>query len=219
MPPKRLDARVSQQEVRSLYDRLSRSYDVWGRLAESKARARAIDLASIQDGESLLEVAVGTGLAFIELAGRNRKGSNVGIDLSPGMLAKAQARMRDLGHENYSLAIGSAFALDVESESVDLLVNNYMFDLIPFADMDRILAEFHRVLKPTGRLILVNMAENDGMGARIYSWIYRLSPKAIGGCRGVSLSGQLETSGFHVVTREIHRQFLFPSEVIYARRA
>jgi len=213
-PP--LDARVSQEDVPALYDKLSRSYDLWGRIAEAKARTRAIELAAIRDGDSLLEVAVGTGLAFFELVRRNPGGRNVGIDLSPGMLAKARARMEDVGHDNYTLAIGSAFDLAVQTGSVDLLINNYMFDLIPFADMDRILVEFRRVLKAAGRLVLVNMTEVEGLGARIYGWIYRLSPKAIGGCRGVNLSDRLERTGFQVRTREVYRQFLFPSEVMVA---
>jgi len=216
MTNRELDARVSQKDVPSLYDRLSGLYDLWGRLAESQARARAIELASIQDGESLLEVAVGTGLAFFEIAKRNPNGSNCGIDLSPGMLAKARSRMQRLGHESYSLSIGSAFELPVETSSVDLLVNSYMFDLIPFGDMDRILQEFRRVLRPSGRLILVNMTEAERAAARIYSWIYRLSPKAIGGCRGVRLADRLERIGFRVEIREYHQQFLFPSEVIRA---
>ncbi len=41
----------------------------------------------------------------------------------------------------------------------DLLVNNYMFDLIAFDDIDAILEEFKRVLKNGGKLILVNMTE------------------------------------------------------------
>ena len=44
-----LDALVSQEEIRPLYDRFSSMYDVWGRLAESRARARAVELASIED--------------------------------------------------------------------------------------------------------------------------------------------------------------------------
>jgi ubiquinone/menaquinone biosynthesis C-methylase UbiE len=59
-----LDARVSQNQINAVYDRIAPIYDVWGKLTESRARNRAIELAEIKDGESILEVAVGTGLAF-----------------------------------------------------------------------------------------------------------------------------------------------------------
>ncbi len=211
-----LDALVSQEEIRPLYDRLSSMYDVWGRLAESRARARAIELAAIKDGQAILEVAVGTGLAFFELVRRNPSGTNRGIDLSPGMLARATKRMAAVGHDNYSLALGDAFGLDIKDDSIDTLVNNYMFDLIPYADMGRILAEFRRVLKPGGRLVLVNMTKSERLGPRIYARLYRMSPRTLGGCRGIELGDRLEQHGFRVEIREVYQQFLFPSEVILA---
>ena len=73
---------------------------------------------------------MGTGAAFVELVRRNLTGKNIGIDLSPKMLAKAKKRLQAFSDNSYSLDIGSAFALPVESGSIDLLMNNYMFDLI-----------------------------------------------------------------------------------------
>ncbi|ACM20425.1 SAM-dependent methyltransferase, type 11 [Geotalea daltonii FRC-32] len=212
-----LDARVPQEEIAPLYDRVSGIYDIWGRLAESHARRRAIDLAAIRDGETVLEVAVGTGLAFLEIVKRNPHGRNMGIDLSQGMLSRARKRLAQVRGGNYEFSTGSAFHLQAENDSVDLLVNNYMFDLIPYEDMDKILAEFRRVLKKEGRLVLVNMTRGERFGSRLYETLYRLSPRAMGGCRGVCLSDKLREHGFFVVVREYHQQMLFPSEVILAR--
>jgi ubiquinone/menaquinone biosynthesis C-methylase UbiE len=123
-----LDAKISQEQIGFVYDKLSGIYDIWGRLTESRARSRAIELASITDGENILEVAVGTGLAFYEIVKRNPHGNNIGIDLSKGMLEKAKHRMKKMPGANYRLTVGTAFDLPTESESVDVLVNNYMFD-------------------------------------------------------------------------------------------
>jgi ubiquinone/menaquinone biosynthesis C-methylase UbiE len=187
-------------------------------LTESRARDRAIELARIEDGQNILEVAVGTGLAFYEIVKRNPHGHNVGIDLSTGMLEKAKDRMKNLAGANFSLAIGTAFKLPAQAESVDLLVNNYMFDLITYADMDRVLAEFRRVLKATGKLILVNMTNGETLGSKLYDFIYKLSPKTMGGCRGVRLADRVKQHGFAVEVREYHQQMLFPSEVILAHK-
>jgi demethylmenaquinone methyltransferase / 2-methoxy-6-polyprenyl-1,4-benzoquinol methylase len=213
-----LDARVSQKDVRTLYDSLSGIYDVWGTLAESRARNRAIELADIRDGQNILEVAVGTGLAFYEIVKRNRKGQNLGIDISPGMLAKARKRLGKLSQANYELGLGNAFHLPAEDQKFDLLMNNYMFDLIPFDEMDDILAEFKRVLKNGGKLVLVNMTKGERFGSGLYDLVFRLSPKSMGGCRGIRLSERLMDHGFKVETREYHQQLLFPSEVIVARK-
>jgi len=96
----KLDARISQIEIGRVYDKLAGIYDIWGKLTESRARNRAIELADIQDGQNILEVAVGTGLAFFEIAKRNPNGRNIGIDLSIGMLEKAKHRLKKLPHTN-----------------------------------------------------------------------------------------------------------------------
>jgi ubiquinone/menaquinone biosynthesis C-methylase UbiE len=213
---KALDARISQNKIGSVYDKISPIYDIWGKLAESHARNRAIELAGIKDGQTILEVAVGTGLAFYEIVKRNPSGINAGIDLSQGMLEKAKKRVSQLSEANYSLDIGSAFDLSIEDESIDTIINNYMFDLIPFEDMDKIIMEFRRVLKKDGKLILVNMTEGECLGSKIYDFIYNISPKSMGGCRGVKLAHKLQQQGFRVELREYFQQMLFPSEVILA---
>ncbi len=213
-----LDARVSQKDVAGVYDALSPMYNLWGRLTESRARDRAIELAELKDGQDVLEVAVGTGLAFHEIVKKNPTGRNVGIDLSEGMLTKASKRLQGLKGTSYELKTGSALRLEEEDASFDLLMNNYMFDLMAFEEMDNVLHEFKRVLRKGGKLVLVNMTVGEKFGTDIYTWIYRMSPKLMGGCRGIQLSEKLKVHGFKVQLREYYQQLLFPSEVILATK-
>ena len=213
----KVDAKVTQAEIPGVYDSLSRFYDIWSNMAESKARTRAIELADVSDGQDVMEVAVGTGLAFIEIVKKNPNGINIGVDISQGMLQKAQKRLGGLTNARYELKIGNAFNLEEENEQFDLIMNSYMFDLISYAEMDAVIKEFKRVLKPGGKLVLVNMTEGEKFGSRIYSLIYRISPKAFGGCRGVMLAEKLQEHGFDVKLREYHQQLLFPSEVILSK--
>jgi ubiquinone/menaquinone biosynthesis C-methylase UbiE len=212
----KIDARVSQDEIGHLYDKLAKIYDLWGTLTESRARNRAIELADIHDGQNVLEVAVGTGLAFYEIVKSNPKGSNIGIDLSRGMLEKAEKRLRKIADAHYVLRVGTAFKLDLADESIDVLINNYMFDLISFQNMDKVLVEFRRVLRKGGKLVLVSMTKGERFGSGLYDLIYRVSPKTMGGCRGVQLSDKLRQHDFSVESREYYQQLLFPSEVILA---
>lgn len=215
---KALEAKISQDNIGAVYDKIAPIYDIWGKLTESRARNRAIELAEIKNGQNILEVAVGTGLAFYEIVKRNPNGTNLGIDLSPGMLGKARQRLNKLSKINCSLNQGTAFNLNIGDEAIDTLVNNYMFDLIPFEDMDKILLEFKRVLKKNGRLVLVNMTEGERFGSKLYDLLYNISPKTMGGCRGVRLTERLKQQGFKVEVREYHQQLFFPSEVILAFR-
>ena len=120
-----------------------------------------------------------------DLIKRNPNGSNVGIDISKGMLAKAKSRLSKQPNRNYSLEIGSAFDIKMDNHSVDTLINNYMFDLIPFDQMGSIIDEFARVLKPGGKLVLVNMTKGERYGSGLYERIYQMSPSLMGECQGV----------------------------------
>jgi ubiquinone/menaquinone biosynthesis C-methylase UbiE len=57
---------------------------------ESKARQRALEIAKIQNGEKILEVALGTGLNFVEILKRNPNGWVDGIDVSTKMVERAR---------------------------------------------------------------------------------------------------------------------------------
>lgn len=213
---KPLKARLSRSDAARLYDGLAKVYDLWGRLTESRAQRRALELARIRNGQCVLDMAVGTGLAFEQVVRKNPDGRNVGIDISRGMLARAQQRLRRAGLGNHELRMGSADAIEEKDHSVDVLLNCYMFDLLPETEWPVVLAEYRRVLKPGGMLVLVNMTFGESFGSGIYEAIYRLSPSLIGGCRGVQFAPVLERNGFTVKSREYFEQMLFPSEVILA---
>lgn len=211
-----LEARIRKDEVSGLYRKIAPVYDLWARLTETRARDRCLKLASIQDGESILEVAVGTGLAFEKILKANPSGRNEGIDLSQAMLDRARKRAANSGSSNYRLSIGDAYALDFPGHEFDVLFNNYMFDLLPETDFPAVLNEFKRVLRPGGRLVLVNMTRGEHPYNRIWERIYSINPAWLGGCRGIQMLPLVERCGFVNATREFVSQMSFPSEVIRA---
>jgi ubiquinone/menaquinone biosynthesis C-methylase UbiE len=208
---------LTKVEVVEVYGRTAPFYDLWGRLTETRVRQRALELARVRDGEAVLEVAVGTGLAFAELLRRNPNGSNEGIDLTEAMLAKAREKAERSSAKNWRLRVGEAYHLDFASATFDLLLNCYMFDLLPEADFGPVLGEFHRVLRPGGRLVLVNLAPGDGVISWLWSHVHRIKPAWLGGCRGVRMAGDVRDAGFKIETSERVSQFGVPSEVIVAR--
>jgi ubiquinone/menaquinone biosynthesis C-methylase UbiE len=209
-------AKLSKPEVIKVYSQNAPVYDIWGILTESKARKRSLALARIRDGELILEVAVGTGLTFHEILKANPHGHNTGIDLTPAILEKARRRAAQSGLNNYDLSHGDAYNLQYPDQQFDLLVNNYMFDLLPEEDFITVLTEFKRVLKPGGRLVLINMTKGIHFYQRFWEAVYHLNPKWLGGCRGVLLSPALKAAGFEHIHRETVSQLGFPSEIIIA---
>jgi ubiquinone/menaquinone biosynthesis C-methylase UbiE len=209
-------AKLDKPEVVAVYSKMAFFYNVWGSLTESRAREKAILRAGIQDGQAVLEVAVGTGLTFFEILKANPNGENVGIDLTPAMLEKARLQAAKSGAVNYQLTTGDAYALQFPDQHFDLVMNNYMFDLLPEQDFLTVLAEFKRVLKPGGRLVLVNMTRGEHFYQQIWEGVYKLNPRWLGGCRGVLLGTTLKVAGFRNIEREMISQFGFPSEIISA---
>ncbi len=88
-----LEARSTHDEIVRKYNRIASIYDLFGILMESKARQRALDIAAIENGEKILEVALGTGLNFVEILKRNPRGWVEGIDVSMKMLKRARKRI------------------------------------------------------------------------------------------------------------------------------
>ncbi len=209
---------LSKAEIRAHYQDMAPRYDFWGWLTESKARARCLELADINDGETVLEVAVGTGLAFQEILRHNPSGLVSGVDLTPGMLAQAQHKARAAGHANYTLQLGDAYHLPFAAHTFDLLLNNYFFDLLPETDFSAVLAEFRRVLRPGGRLVLANMTAPWRWYQKVWPWAYTRNPHATGGCRSVSLAAPLQAAGFTLAAQERLSQMTLPSEILLSRK-
>ena len=213
------DTQFEKAQVVAIYRKIAPSYDLWAWLTESKARDRCLELAAIQNGEKVLEVAVGTGLAFERILQANPSGRNEGIDLTEAMLNRADKRAANSGSRNYRLRIGDAYDLDFPDNSFDVLINNYMFDLLPQEDFPTVLGEFKRVLRPGGRLAMVNMANGERWYNGVWERIYRFNPALLGGCRGISLLPQLKVCGFRQAKREYMSQLTFPSEIVYGGAA
>ncbi len=214
MEDKFLNREFSEDEVRDNYTKVAWFYDLWSLLTESKAAKKVIEIADIKNGESILEVAVGTGLVFKEILKRNPDGINKGIDISKSMLSRAKKRMSKLIGNNYKLEIGNAYNIPFDDNSFDLVINNFMIDLIPEKDFRKILSEFYRVIKPSGRAVVSTMAFGQKRYNKVWHLIARKFPVLLTGCRPVSIVNNLQEVGFIIEKTEQISQNTFPAEVI-----
>jgi len=214
MEPEILEARYTHQEIIRKYNWIAPIYDLFGILMEAKAQQRALEFAAIKNGEKVLEVALGTGLNFVEILKKNPNGWVDGIDVSMKMVEKARKRISKTGQKNYALHLCDCRHLTFEDETFDVIINQYLLDILPVEDFIPILLEFKRVLKGGGRIILVNMTKGERWVNHIYEGIYRLKPPLLAGCRGVMAMPFLKQIGFSEFQREFISQLGFPSEVI-----
>jgi ubiquinone/menaquinone biosynthesis C-methylase UbiE len=214
-----LEAKDPPERVPRIYTRLAPVYEAWARATESKARRRVLELASVRPGEGVLEVATGTGVQLVRLARANPGGRTVGVEISQGMLAQTRRRLEDAGLAgDVEVIEGSALELPIADESFDLIVNGYMLDLLPRDDIPRALAEFRRVLRPRGRLVLSNMTKGERRRHRIWDWAYGRGFVVTANCRGVLAAPVLRELGFRGISREYLSQTLFPTEIVTAHK-
>nr|WP_321986406.1 class I SAM-dependent methyltransferase [uncultured Lichenicoccus sp.] len=145
--------------VRRLFDDGARDYDRLNRLFSFNTgagyRARTLRGAGLRPGDRVLDVATGTGLVAREaLRIVQSQGLVVGLDLSAGMLAVA-AR-----HDGLALVMADAGHLPICDGGFDMVTMGYALRHV--ADLRAAFAGFRRVLRPGGRLVLMEIASPPG---------------------------------------------------------
>jgi len=138
--------------VRAMFDRIAGVYDLMNTVMTAglhhRWRSRAVDLARVGPGTRALDVATGTGDLAIELAARG--GDVVGSDFSPGMLERARSKAPGLTWEQ-----ADALALPYPDAAFDAATVG--FGARNFSDLPRGLAEMVRVVKPGGRVVILEI--------------------------------------------------------------
>jgi demethylmenaquinone methyltransferase / 2-methoxy-6-polyprenyl-1,4-benzoquinol methylase len=146
---------MSEPQVRAMFDRIAGFYDLMNSVMTAglhhRWRARAADLAALAPGESALDVACGTGDLAIELARRVGTGGGViGSDFSEEMLERARVKAPELHWE-----WGNALELPYASGRFHAATVG--FGARNFSDLDRGLAEMARVVRPGGRVVVLEI--------------------------------------------------------------
>jgi ubiquinone/menaquinone biosynthesis C-methylase UbiE len=205
---------LTPHTAQRFYDGLAARYD-WFSLYETRAKQRAVDYLGLAPGQFVLNAGLGTGKYYNgvqDVVGE--QGMAIGIDLSCSMLQVARSR------QITALAQADGAWLPFASASFDRLLCTYVLDLVALADLPRWLAEFRRVLKPAGCMVLVSLTEGVNLPSRgfvaLWKLAYRISPIACGGCRPLQLAGLVRQAGFECVERRVVLQLGVPSELLVA---
>jgi demethylmenaquinone methyltransferase / 2-methoxy-6-polyprenyl-1,4-benzoquinol methylase len=174
------DSEEFATQVRGMFDRIAGVYDLMNSAMTAglhhEWRQRAVERAAVAPGSDALDVCCGTGDLALELRRRiGPDGRVVGSDFSEPMLELAR---RKSGEEGLAVEFGWADALDLPYGDRSFDAVTIGFGARNLADIDKGLAEMIRVLRPGGRLVILEITrpQREPLATFYSLWFDRLVP-------------------------------------------
>jgi SAM-dependent methyltransferase len=214
---------LSHDEARRAYDRIGALQDSQA-FYEDRATRLLIEHGDFGSAEAVFEFGCGTGRFAARLLAEHLPpgACYAGVDLSPRMIGLAQARLAPwAGRAEVHLTQGGPPS-DQPAQAFDRFVSTYVFDLLPVPEIEAVLREARRMLRPGGGLCTAGLSTGVGFGsravARAWSLVQALAPSLVGGCRPLDVLPLLPPAEWEVAHHAKVVAFGVTSELLVARR-
>ena len=160
---------MNEVKVQIQYDRLANIYDLRWRNYIINTLTFLHNWEQIEPQERILDVACGTGEFERLLLDKNPTQKIMGIDISEKMLSVAREKCR--AYSNVEFHKASVHSLPFASHSFDVVVSANAFHY--FDEPQVALTEMKRVLKPNGRIVILDWSK-DYLVCRVCDWILQI---------------------------------------------
>ncbi len=178
-PPDKTPSRIA-----GMFDAIAPRYDLLNHVLSAgldrRWRTRAVEALALPDGARVLDLCTGTADLAIATVRGSRGTSVVGVDFAGAMLRLGLAKIRIASLErSIRLVRGDAAAIPVGTASCDAAT--VAFGIRNVAEPERALREIARVLRPGGRLAILEFGQPRVPGLRtLYSWYFRYMLPVVG---------------------------------------
>jgi SAM-dependent methyltransferase len=170
-----------------------------------------VALASLKEGEVVLDLGSGAGFdCFLAADKVGEKGSVIGVDMTPEMVARARENVQKGDYNNVEFRLGEIENLPVADSSVDVVISNCVINLAP--DKKRVFSEVFRVLKPGGRLMVSDIVLLKPIPSVVLDSIEMYVSCIAGASSKSDYLQAIEAAGFEAV--EVMEQSTFPIDFI-----
>ncbi len=163
------------ERVRAMFAAIARSYDLNNRVhsfgRDQAWRKAAVRIASVKPGDRVLDCACGTGDLTMAFA-NSPAGEVVGSDFTQPMLDIADTKKSAVGANASKITYEQADATNLPYDDASFDVLSIAFGIRNVSDPARALAEFHRVLKPGGRLVILEFDTPRNPAIRLGNDLY-----------------------------------------------
>lgn len=214
---------LSREEARRFYDRFGARQDA----QEFYERPAVDDLLAHMDlggASAVVELGCGTGRIAAELLRRwlPADATYLGLDVSATMVELARQRVVTFGTRAEIRQTDGSPRIDAPDAAFDRFISTYVLDLLSMEDIDAVLGEAHRVLRPGGLLGLVGLTPGPGgvskLVTRVWRGLHRLRPQLVGGCRPLEVAKRLSANDFRIRHHNIVTPWALASEILVAER-
>jgi arsenite methyltransferase len=154
-----------------------------------------ITLASLQPGQTILDLGSGAGLdCFFAAKKVGETGKAIGVDMTPEMIERARASARRLNITNVEFRQGYLEDLPVDANSVDVIISNCVINLSP--DKAKVFSEAFRVLKPGGKLAVSDIVTDGPLPEAIKKSLTAWAGCVAGAVEAEEYIGMMKAVGF-----------------------
>ena len=166
-----------------------------GESAVSYGCGDPITLASLQPGQTVLDLGSGAGIdCFFAAKKVGETGKVIGVDMTPEMLERARGSAKRLNISNVEFRQGYIEELPVESNTVDVIISNCVINLSP--DKSKVFAETFRVLKPGGKLAISDIVTDGPLPEAVKQSLSAWAGCVAGAVEAKDYIGMMEAVGF-----------------------
>ncbi len=197
---------ATPDDIRKSYGMLSKFYALLEGAFEQGIREKGLELLSVKEGESVLEIGIGTGCSLQEIARSvGTTGKAYGLDVTPEMLRLTEKRLQKAKLANrVELHEGDARAMLYKDNTFDAVFMSATLELFDTPDIPKVLSEIKRVLKSDGRLGIISLskeARENFWFLRFYEWLHQKFPR-YASCRPIYVEPTINDAGFNILKSE-----------------
>jgi SAM-dependent methyltransferase len=186
------DTTLSATHARRVYDRIGKAQDTQA-FYEDRAIAEIVSHLDLSAARCVFELGCGTGRFAAGLLSDHLapEATYIATDLSPVMVDLAKRRLAPFGPRARVVVSEGGPPTGEPPERYDRFIANFVLDLLPRDEIEAVVAQAHRMLRPGGLIALTSLTSGFTPVSRAVAWVWRrihtLRPTLVGGCRAIEL--------------------------------